>query len=350
MLLCVRLEARVRQDPTDNLQNYIHEQSGVSPRDRFRITTTTTTVIGQQSLIQRTNPQKYRVTIAVTIKNTGVNLNMIVIALPYAQTDPYQDVANYQLNGAEIIDIPGSDDKFVRFTVTGSALPARGQSKTYSYTFDVTLYQVDFQFNRLGTLYPYDQSSTVYQYYTGASGVYVDPTEARIKRIGDDLWAHSTNVIDYAYKCYQYVATHYRYLNPNTGIHPLVELLNQGGGDCGNLSSIFVSLLRYKNIPARHLVSMRPDANGHAWADFYLEGYGWVPVDVTYLNGNPGGNFFGRIGHDSNGVILSRELELPLAIKSDYNYTAALMQTYAWFYWGSGSGIDASYKLTSTRL
>ncbi|UQT32617.1 transglutaminase-like domain-containing protein [Parabacteroides distasonis] len=39
--------------------------------------------------------------------------------------------------------------------------------------------------------------------------------------------------------------------------------------------------MRAKKIPAKHIVTVRPDGSHHVWADFYLERYGWIPVDVN---------------------------------------------------------------------
>ena len=48
------------------------------------------------------------------------------------------------------------------------------------------------------------------------------------------------------------------------------------------------------------------------WAEFYLENYGWIPVDVTYKNLNPTGDFFGK--YDGNGIVVTREVELLMDI------------------------------------
>jgi hypothetical protein len=47
-----------------------------------------------------------------------------------------------KLNGGEILNIPETDDKYIRFTITGSDLPSRGQTKRWGYEFDVTFYTI----------------------------------------------------------------------------------------------------------------------------------------------------------------------------------------------------------------
>lgn len=56
-------------------------------------------------------------------------------------------------------------------------------------------------------------------------------------------------------------------------------------GDCGQQVFLFISMLRYKGIPARWQSGwmMSPnDENLHDWSEVYYEGTGWVPVDVMY--------------------------------------------------------------------
>jgi transglutaminase-like putative cysteine protease len=56
-------------------------------------------------------------------------------------------------------------------------------------------------------------------------------------------------------------------------------------GDCGMQTLLFISMLRYKGIPARWQSGwMVPpgDENLHDWCEVWYEGTGWVPVDISY--------------------------------------------------------------------
>ena len=52
-------------------------------------------------------------------------------------------------------------------------------------------------------------------------------------------------------------------------------------GDCGEFSFVFIALCRSIGIPARSITAVWPTESGHAWAEFYIEPYGWLPVDTT---------------------------------------------------------------------
>ncbi len=61
-----------------------------------------------------------------------------------------------------------------------------------------------------------------------------------------------------------------------------------GKGNCTDFHSLFISMARAQRIPARFKIgTLIPDAGAgmipgyHCWAEFYLEGTGWVPVDAS---------------------------------------------------------------------
>lgn len=58
-------------------------------------------------------------------------------------------------------------------------------------------------------------------------------------------------------------------------------------GNCTDFHSLFMSLARARGIPARFVIGFSlPDAAGasngyHCWAEFHVEGRGWIPVDAS---------------------------------------------------------------------
>lgn len=61
-------------------------------------------------------------------------------------------------------------------------------------------------------------------------------------------------------------------------------LLTTQSGKCTDINSVFVGLCRAVDIPAREMFRVRMNAdditgNQHCWAEFYLDGTGWVSAD-----------------------------------------------------------------------
>ena len=258
------------------------------------------------------------------------------VLMPYPETNQYQTISNISYPYGELLTDETTNNRYVRFLYNSQQLQGFGSIIDNTISFDATLLPVHFDFSQVDQIYPYDYDSPECYMNLGASDIYVDPNNPTIIAIADEIWAHSTDYIDYARQCYEYVASHYSYLNPYTGMHPLSELLANGGGDCGNLSSIYISLLRNKSIPSRHVMAILPFNGYHIWAEFYLEQYGWIPVDVTYKNSNPAGDFFGH--YYGNAIVVSKGLFLTLEKIPGLSYQAVFLQTYEYWYWYTNSG------------
>ncbi len=59
-------------------------------------------------------------------------------------------------------------------------------------------------------------------------------------------------------------------------------------GDCGQLTLLFMTMLRYAGIPARWQSGwvVYPHRRGlHDWCEMYIPPYGWLPVDITVMIG-----------------------------------------------------------------
>ena len=65
------------------------------------------------------------------------------------------------------------------------------------------------------------------------------------------------------------------------------KLLKNLRGKCADFSSVFVALSRSVGVPAREIFGTRISKDGditgfyHCHAEFYLQEYGWVPVDPS---------------------------------------------------------------------
>jgi len=131
-----------------------------------------------------------------------------------------------------------------------------------------------------------------------------------------------TQPLDKARAIYDYVFTTMRYDKTGTGWGhgDVLYACDAKKGNCTDFHSLFIAMARSQSIPARFEIgfSMPPDkhsseiAGYHCWSDFYLEGKGWIPVDISEAWKHPEKRdyFFGS--HDVNRVQFSMGRDLRL--------------------------------------
>ena len=115
------------------------------------------------------------------------------------------------------------------------------------------------------------------------------PIDGQVKILADRITTGKTTVLAKARAIYDWTCEN-MYRDPATrGCGPgnVCSLLERPGGKCTDIHSVFVALCRAAGVPAREIFGIRQgrkmeqDITGwqHCWAEFYLPGYDWVPVD-----------------------------------------------------------------------
>lgn len=284
----------------------------------------TLSVIQRQDIFHRRKALEGDYTISQTFNHQNNYWIRIAAALPVPQSGMYQDITDLDTGKDSVkVSRPSLSRYIARFY--DKDFPKSG-TVILRERFHAVTYQVTTDLGRITAIVPYDTESDVYKTYTKRSGDHVVPEDPRIQSLSQRLWKEAgASPLVYARLCYLYVAEHFKYQDPYTSLHTLDRILKEQGGDCGNLSSVFVSLMRAQKIPARHLVMLVKERQYHIRAEFYLAAYGWIPVDVTYKQTYPRMDFLGRtFGQE---IIVSHDINLPLEIESGRTDTAVLLQT-----------------------
>jgi transglutaminase-like putative cysteine protease len=131
-----------------------------------------------------------------------------------------------------------------------------------------------------------------------------------------------TQPLDKARAIYDYVFTTMRYDKTGTGWGhgDVLYACDAKKGNCTDFHSLFIAMARSQGIPARFEIGfpLPPDkhsaevAGYHCWADFYVDGKGWIPVDISeaWKHQEKHDYFFGS--HDVNRVQFSMGRDLRL--------------------------------------
>ncbi len=282
----------------------------------------------------------YRYTAKIKFKKVKSGENLHHIFCPLPRNNDYQLISNIDTHGGEILENPGSIEKYVRYTISPDQQPANGDWGEVIIEFDYTPTNTEYVTTKVNKIYEYDTTSDIYKRYTTNYYDIIDPENAIIKKISDELWKDATDVYDYAKKCSDYVDNNLTFKDIPGMWKPTSEILKNKGGSCGGLSTVLLSLLRCKNIPARHVIAYR-----HAWGEFYLENYGWIPVDPTFKT-------FGKVV-EGYGLIRSHEIVYKVKI-SEKNKTRLgrvdiLSKTHLFFPNHDPYECDLEVKLTPIK-
>lgn len=121
------------------------------------------------------------------------------------------------------------------------------------------------------------------------TGTKLGPIDGEVKALADRITRGKTTVLEKAKAIYDWTCEN-MFRDPKTvgcGPGDVCSLLERPGGKCTDIHSVFVSLCRAAGVPAREVFGIRQGKKAeqditkwqHCWAEFYLPGYDWVPVD-----------------------------------------------------------------------
>lgn len=115
---------------------------------------------------------------------------------------------------------------------------------------------------------------------------------------------------------YDYVVSTMRYdkSGEGWGRGDAIYACNVRRGNCTDFHSLFIGMMRAAGIPARFEIGFPLPTDQHesgipgyhCWAQFYLEGVGWVPVDSSEAWRNPALRDYYFGAHDENRVLFTR--------------------------------------------
>lgn len=235
--------------------------------------------------------------------------------IPYPTTDKYQEITNIHVDGNYI-----SSGVYTDSTFQTPMLYARWDSGTknrkLTFSFDVKRQEI------ISSPFPEKEAAwDPADYALFLSPTRFGPIDGEVKKLAEKITAGQTTVLAKAKAIYDWTVEN-TYRNPETrgcGFGDVYKLLKEPGGKCVDISSIYVALARAAGVPAREVFGIRQGKKAvedismwqHCWAEFYLPGYGWVPVDPADVR--------------------------KAMLKQDLTFLDAKTEEYKKYYW---SGID----------
>jgi transglutaminase-like putative cysteine protease len=254
--------------------------------------------------------------------NPDAKSNHLWIPLP--QNDAFQSISNLKIESS-VAHSEGRDPEYHNSFAVFSPTAAQAAAG-----FDVTLL-----FDATRREHAVDMHSPALQNASAAAPAgdplmnrYLEPDKLvplndTIAGLAKEHTAGDTTPLQKARHIYDYVVATMRYdkSGEGWGRGDAIWACTSKRGNCTDFHSLFIGMMRSAGIPARFEIGFplpegktEGDIPGyHCWAEFYISGIGWIPVDASEAWKNPAKRdyFFGA--HDDNRVFFTYGRDLVLS-------------------------------------
>lgn len=194
-----------------------------------------------------------------------------------------------------------SDDQTEHTSIHMEQKAERGKPAVFKAEFLFTSQGEWFDLSEI-EIKPYNKQNELYKTYTSEHPPHIRFSE-NIRKLADSITQGAQTPVETLQAVYRYIAANFPWtsaLEYSTIANIPEYVIENRKGDCGQVTLLMITMLRYKGIPARWQsgwMTHPGEVNLHDWAEVYFEGTGWVPVDISFGRGGtipirPGREFF----------------------------------------------------------
>lgn len=216
--------------------------------------------------------------------NSAIDGELLSVWMPVPMATQRQH--SFRLLSASPAQYVMSDGKSDHNTICFHGLaPQPGDTAHFEYVAEFVTEGEYFPADEiLAKMKPYNKKSKLYKEYTAMEAPHI----IRLDSLAHAIVGDETNPFRQSELVYDYIIRHYPWAGAREySTIPCIPqyVVEQGHGDCGQVSLLYISLMRSLGVPARWESGwmLHPgEKNLHDWAEVYFEGVGWVPVDVSF--------------------------------------------------------------------
>lgn len=148
------------------------------------------------------------------------------------------------------------------------------------------------------------------------------PIDGRVAAEADAIWKDEESTLANVSAVYEHLFETMRYDKSGTGWGQgdAVRACNVRSGNCTDIHSLFIGMLRSKGVPARFTIGFplpEDKESGairgyHCWAEFFDEYHGWIPVDLSEAIKHPDKKdfYFGKLDADRVAFSTGRDIKI----------------------------------------
>jgi len=195
----------------------------------------------------------------------------------------------------------GNQLYYVRFDATDTKTPVK-----VHLTYDVEIHEATVKAAK--ELIPTSAAVPPGQFAPYLRETTMIPIKGRITELAQSIKVPNGEPLRAGRAIYDYLVDSmvYNYLAPGAGKGNAVWACDSKTGDCTDFHSVFIGVCRYRGIPADHVfgLPLPPEKSAgdakycHCWAQFWVAGVGWIPIDASRANKYPKDRdyYFGTLG------------------------------------------------------
>lgn len=213
-----------------------------------------------------------------------IDLNIWLPLMPENDYQRIEEIAIDPKGGCETTSDRTYGNKILHYSLPSSKAPSR---INVHYKVRRREYSRSSRGNDQGVGGIKETSEDLSKYLQPSRLVTISP---RVKELAAQVTKGKKGTIDKAKSIYDYVFQNVSYDKtvPGWGNGDTERVCDLKTGNCTDFHSLFISLARASNIPAKFVmgVPLTKEQKGkpkgyHCWSEFYDERLGWVPVDIS---------------------------------------------------------------------
>ena len=244
--------------------------------------------------------------------------------IPIAKSDANQDVVLKSLSGLDASQVESGKRRESEYgnSVLYAQIKQTAAPVTVSLTYEVT--RREYTRGGLNDLLRYNRADdpALPEVARFLAPDRLVPINDRFRALAAEITQGKKGDVEKAYAIYEYVFHNLRYdkSGEGWGRGDAMWACDSKHGNCTDFHSLFIALMRAEKIPARFEIGFPlPEGKSdgdipgyHCWAEFYVSGLGWVPVDISEAWKNPAKHdfFFGSLDTNRVQFTIGRDLVL----------------------------------------
>ncbi len=225
------------------------------------------------------NAKTFDVTYTATVAKVPAGLTELDVWIPLPATRGWQQVSNVMIDAPFPFKRRTEKEFGNQYAYATIPNPPAG---------DLTV-RVRFNATRQEATAPAETTASRAQLARALKADKLVTLSPRVRNLANELTKGITDPYEQAHVIFNYLIVSMKYDKtiPGWGNGDTERACDIKAGNCTDFHSLFISLARAKNIPARFVIGFpltAADGNVkgyHCWAEFYVKGRGWIPVDAS---------------------------------------------------------------------